>query len=56
MKFLWCFVCLNVLIYSCNGVMRHLNPIEVAMAVQMLLDGYREVARIEVVSLSVGNA
>jgi hypothetical protein len=47
MKCLWCFVGFYVLMYSCNGVRRHLNPTEVAMAVQMLLDGHwqREVAR-----------
>jgi len=55
MKFLSCFVGLYVLIYSCNGVRRNLNPTEVAMAVEMLLDGHsqREVARIVGVSQSV---
>ena len=50
-----CFVGFYVLVYSCNGVRRHLNPTEVSMAVQMHLDGHsqREVARIAGVSQGV---
>lgn len=55
MNSFWLLLGLYVLIYTCDCVRRHLNPPEVARAVQMIQDGHsqRNVARTLDVSQSV---